>query len=347
MSYSYNSVHSEMVEQTLLSILACPQEEWTLELTQKERGLLARDLDTFEEIRKVFHPYQERLKRLYLMRSGWSILTTFYLYLLNRGEDPASMEELHDLVLEMTEEELHVCLHLFLAEEDYEKAKDQDYWDMLQGLDLKAEEKWHILTFSHQIVESVQDLVALSRALVPLYQPYLEESRRERESFAQTLEMETILAQAPFLKDLETNLHDQSFEMFVISPWMTHFVFFMMTEKVFPLLHHFVILSSKVDQILHSHNDLDEENFVAILKTLSDLTRYKVLVALTQPHAKVKDIAEDLGITSAAVSFHRQKLQNAMLLVYNLKEKNTKYDVNQLLLQDLVLKIKEDFSLED
>jgi predicted transcriptional regulator len=106
-----------------------------------------------------------------------------------------------------------------------------------------------------------------------------------------------------------------------------------------------LLASCRIDQMMLPNDELDLEDLTTALKVISDSTRYQVLVELTKPHAKSKDIAERLAITGAAVSFHTQKLINSDLLLFNAKDKNVKYSVNRGLLQQVINKLKEDFEL--
>lgn len=51
-----------------------------------------------------------------------------------------------------------------------------------------------------------------------------------------------------------------------------------------------MLLSYPIDQLV------DIDTFATVLKTISDATRYNVLLELTKPHAKSKQIAEKLDI---------------------------------------------------
>lgn len=345
MAYNYNQQRSEIFEMTMLPVLSYSRDESEWDFTQKELSILAKDLDTLEEIYQLFLPYQEKLRSYYLMGAGWSFLTTCYFYLLNEGKEPSSIEELHELVLNLSEEELHYCLRLFLTDDTTSQIKNKDYWEILEEKSFKPEEKWHILTFSHNLKDNTIKMVELSRELVNLYAPYFEKARAERETYAKNLNLEAVFKDTQALKMIQGTLQKESFELYIVSPWIIRLSVITL-GPLFEKYNSFLILSCKIDEVLNSHNELDEDNFSSALKTLSDLTRYKVLVALTQPHAKSKDIAEDLGITSAAVSFHRQKLQNAQLLLFNSSEKHTKYDPNTELIQAVVDKLKDDFNLK-
>lgn len=344
MPFIYQQHRSEIYEMTMLPSLSYPKSEGEWEFTQKELSILAKDLDTYEEIYQLFLPYQEKMRSYYLMGAGGSILTSCFLYLLNQGHEPGSMDDFHDLVLQLSEEDLEKCLRYFVEDGNLGDTRGMEFWEILNELGLKPEDKWHILSFSRNLSENIKKTVDLSKILVALYLPYFEQAREERAAFARTINPEEVLQSAKFL-DLESlEALKGQVELYIVSPWLIRLSFFALGET-FGEYRSFLTMSCKIDEVLLSHNELDEDNFSAALKMLSDLSRYKVLVALTQPHAKSKDIAESLGITSAAVSFHRQKLQNAQLLLVNSDEKNVKYNPNRELIQDLIDKLKEDFNL--
>lgn len=346
MTYHYSEYRSEIFEQTLLATLAYHRDEWEWDFTQKEQTILEDDFKVMEVLYQAFLPYKERLQSYYLMGQGESILTVCYFYLLNKGLDPKTIEELHGLVLEMSEEDLDACLRLMVLAGSDEPALDQlSFVELLEVATAKPEEKWYFLAYHRQLMTNIRETVALSRELVAIYQPYLERSRPERQKFVADTVIEELINGATILKGSQELLSRKTFEYYVVSPWLVRFMMFS-GRKTFTTYQDFLIVSTKIDKVLLSHSNLDEDNFSSALKTLSDLTRYKVLVGLTKPYAKSKDIAEELGITSAAVSFHRQKLQNAQFLLANSDDKHVKYDVNKGLLQAIIEKVKEDFELE-
>lgn len=73
--------------------------------------------------------------------------------------------------------------------------------------------------------------------------------------------------------------------------------------------------------------------------------RYKIMVALTNPYAKSKDIAEQLAMTGAAVSFHTQELIKAQLLLFHSEDKSVKCDANKSFLREMLAELEEDLAL--
>lgn len=75
-------------------------------------------------------------------------------------------------------------------------------------------------------------------------------------------------------------------------------------------------------QHLHSHelrlpNDPEMLNVIRIFQALSDLTRAKVIFALTQGERSVNEIAAIVGASASTVSHHLRRLRDAGLVEYH------------------------------
>ena len=80
---------------------------------------------------------------------------------------------------------------------------------------------------------------------------------------------------------------------------------------------------------------------------MSDPTRYQVLVRASQAEWKAKDIAEELGITPAAVSYHVSRLADALLLIYQNPNDKASIKINQELIRSLIQRLSEDLGLDE
>ena len=78
-----------------------------------------------------------------------------------------------------------------------------------------------------------------------------------------------------------------------------------------------------------------------IFKVLADSQRREILVMLKNGRMNAGEIAEVLGVTPAALSYHLKQLKNADL-VMEYKEKNfIYYELNTTVFDDLILWIKQ------
>ncbi|MBR6336884.1 MAG: winged helix-turn-helix transcriptional regulator [Ruminococcus sp.] len=78
-----------------------------------------------------------------------------------------------------------------------------------------------------------------------------------------------------------------------------------------------------------------------IFKVLSDAQRREILVLLRQGRMSAGEIAEKLGVTPAALSYHLRLLKHADLLI-EYKEKNFIYfELNTSVLDELILWVSQ------
>ncbi len=347
MNITYTPISSEIMEQLFLSVFLYYKTEAEWDLTNKERDILHDVWPIMKELSDLFAPYKDRIDAYYLIGGGGlTLLHEVYLDMVSKGQSPQTVEDVHTACLALSEEEIQRHVYNLINTQIEHMSGDMDFWERLEQSSHKAEEKWYFSQFYRNSLKSMAELVALSRELVVLYQPYLEKGRAERQSFSETFSLEDFLRTSPYLSQYKQKLPqgDELVDLYIMSPWLVRFAFFMdaNTEN----LRQYYIVSCRVDKMMSSRQSLDDDTFTNTLKVMSDLTRYNVLAALTKPHAKSKDIAEALNITGAAVSFHTQKLINAQLLLFNREDKDLKYNVNQGLIKEVIAKLQNDFDIE-
>ena len=74
-----------------------------------------------------------------------------------------------------------------------------------------------------------------------------------------------------------------------------------------------------------------------IFKVLSDQQRRDILVMLKQGRMNAGEIAEKLGITPAALSYHLKLLKSANLIMEYRQKNFIYYEINTTVFDDLIL----------
>ncbi len=346
MKLDYRDYRSEIVEKFFIPLIVKEREEpFEVDLSQKERDILKDALDIRDEIEEKLTDFRQEVNEVFVWGHIFNILHSLYFYLLNDGQDPKTIEEACQLIVKLSQEEVEEAMRTMLASEnDGHREKDLSLMELLEKTDKKPAEKWYWSLAIRNPLETVERSVTLLDKLLPIYQPYFEEARAEREEFAQEFDIEKLYRESKQLSMTGLDaLGVETAQFFVLSPWNYWFAYY--GNEQFDNMKVALLASCRIDQIMLSNDELDLDDLTTALKVISDSTRYQVLVELTKPHAKSKDIAERLAITGAAVSFHTQKLINGDLLLFNAKDKNVKYSVNRDLLQQVIDKLKEDFDL--
>ncbi|HEM3624319.1 helix-turn-helix transcriptional regulator [Streptococcus suis] len=346
MKLDYRDYRSEIVEKFFIPLIVLEREEpIEADFSQKEKDILKDALDIRDEIEEKLADYRQEVNQVFVWGHIFNILHNLYFYLLNDGHDPKTVEEACRLIVKLSQEEVEDAMRTMLASEnDGHHDKGLSLMELLEKTDKKPADKWYWSLAIRNPLETVQQSVHLLDKMLPIYQPYFEQARVERETFAQEFDIEKLYRDSKQLSMTSLDaLGVETAQFFVLSPWNYWFAYY--GNEEFDHMKVALLASCRIDQMMLSNDELDLDDLTTVLKVISDSTRYQVLVELTKPHAKSKDIAERLSITGAAVSFHTQKLINGDLLLFNAKDKNVKYSVNRDLLQQVIDKLKEDFEL--
>ncbi|HFH9947109.1 TPA: ArsR/SmtB family transcription factor [Streptococcus suis] len=346
MKLDYRDYRSAIVEKFFIPLIVMEREEpFEADLSQKEKDILKDALDIRDEMEEKLADFRQEANQVFVWGQIFNILHSLYFYLLNDGQDPKTVEEACQMIVKLSQEEVEEAMRTMLASENEgHREKDLSLMELLEKTDKKPADKWYWSLAIRNPLETVQRSVALLDKMLPIYQPYFEQARAEREEFAQEFDIEKLYRESKQLSMTGLDaLGVETAQFFVLSPWNYWFAYY--GNEQFDHMKVALLASCRIDQMLLSNDELDLDDLTTALKVISDSTRYQVLVELTKPHAKSKDIAESLAITGAAVSFHTQKLINGDLLLFNTKDSDVKYSVNRDLLQQVIDKLKEDFDL--
>ena len=78
---------------------------------------------------------------------------------------------------------------------------------------------------------------------------------------------------------------------------------------------------------------MTQENALKIFKSLSDMSRLRIIQSLTGGEMYTELLAERLGLTPSTISFHMKKLEEAGLVVSRKEQYYTVYSLNRNVLE--------------
>ncbi|MCU9533216.1 ArsR/SmtB family transcription factor [Streptococcus sp. CSL10205-OR2] len=345
MTIKQSNDHQSMILEFLIApvFFNSPFEDYLVDMTSKQKEILLDTLPDTDQLIELFSKYQEQIKQFYLaIPYNSSITSAFYFYLLNQKKDPKTIKEVVALFKKLSEEEVKYVLSLLISNDFSETSeKEFNYITAIETSDLKADEKWYWLQAFKHPKEFMTGLCDLILTFQPIYQPFYQKYQKEREEFAKRFDVKKTYLKIPNIsKEFITNLLDSPYKIFFLSPYLIR----LSITKISSLVNvpYLIIASSRINEIYDANDKLDNEDLTSVLKIMSDVTRYEIFAALTKPDIKIKTIAENLGITSSAVTFHTQKLVNSKLLTINKSDDNVKYNLNKELLKDVIKKLEND-----
>ncbi|MBY5035150.1 hypothetical protein K6V78_08860 [Streptococcus gallolyticus] len=253
-----------------------------------------------------------------------------------------NLEQFLVQVQEMPEQEVTDCLAIKFSDILQQKfSRDaQEMLDAIEVADFLPEEKWYYSQQLRYPLRVQKDIVELLAVVGELFQPYLEAFSAERERYAEQSDVENLFSLSPFDTATIERYLLEDFTFVVLHPMYTRY-----STYSLPMLDNvsnIFAVSSRIEEAMSSEEG-QLTSLIDTMKALSDETRYKVLLELLQPHARNKDIADKLGVTTAAVSFPTQKLIVANLVAVTMNDKEIKCRINPEKIGELIGKLQEDF----
>ena len=84
---------------------------------------------------------------------------------------------------------------------------------------------------------------------------------------------------------------------------------------------------------------MTQENALKIFKSLSDMSRLRIVQSLTRGDMYTELLAERLKLTPSTVSFHMKKLEEAGLVISHKEQYYTVYSLNRKLLETTLFEV--------
>ena len=266
-----------------------------------------------------YHSFDEYAKVLHSMDEGQikqQLMTT----IVKQDEEEASVE---DKVVELLENQFA-------------------FLDFLKNLPIDDTVRWNYFTIMSQPKKFVEDFISLHQTLKPIFEkvyaeylPILEKSYQEFETTIQ--EHPTILAEAFSGTKVIEEIDWASDEISVIPTLLLSDFYFQDSE--------ILILGAKslevIQRVIQTRLDKQQER-INVFKNLGDKTRYQIFCEIAKGTKSVKKIAEQLGITSATVSYHINELVLSNLVVHGWNKKDCTKAIHTELITEVMNGLMED-----
>ena len=216
------------------------------------------------------------------------------------------------------------------------------FLDFLKYLPIDDTLRWNYFTIMSQPKKFVEDFISLHQTIKPIfdkvyaeYLPILEKSYTEFE--ATIREHPTILAEA-FTGTKEIKEIDWTSDDISVIPTLLLSDFFFQDSEI-------LLLGAKslevIQHFIQTRLDKQQER-INVFKNLGDKTRYQIFCEIAKGTKSVKKIAEQLGITSATVSYHINELDLSNLVVQGWNKKDCLKAIHTELITEVMNGLMED-----
>ena len=264
-----------------------------------------------------------------------------------------SFDEYAKVLHSMDEGQIKQQLMTTIVKQDEEEASVEDkvvellgnqfaFLDFLKNLPIDDTVRWNYFTIMSQPKKFVEDFIFLHQTLKPIFEkvyaeylPILEKSYQEFETTIQ--EHPTILAEAFSGTKVIEEIDWASDEISVIPTLLLSDFYFQDSE--------ILILGAKslevIQRVIQTRLDKQQER-INVFKNLGDKTRYQIFCEIAKGTKSVKKIAEQLGITSATVSYHINELVLSNLVVQGWNKKDCTQAIHTELITEVMNGLMED-----
>ena len=264
-----------------------------------------------------------------------------------------SFEEYAKVLHSMDEEKIKKQLMTAIVKQDEEEASVEDkitellgnqfaFLDFLKNLPIDDTVRWNYFTIMSQPKKFVEDFISLHQILKPIFEkvyveylPILEKSYEEFETTIQ--EHPTILAEA-FSGTKVIEEIDWASDEISVTPTLLLSDFYFQDSEI-------LILGAKslevIQHVIQTRLDKQQER-INVFKNLGDKTRYQIFCEIAKGTKSVKGIAEQLGITSATVSYHINELVLSNLVVHGWNKKDCTQAIHTELITEVMNGLMED-----
>ena len=314
------------------------QLEQQLEEIVEEMRHMSVPLETYMD--KILYFYKDDILRMFFINVKTLLrYRSFdeYVEFLQSMDEVLIKKQLMTSIVKQDEEEL-------VVEDKVEELVGNQFafLDFLKYLPIDDTLRWNYFTIMSQPKKFVEDFISLHQTIKPIfdkvyaeYLPILEKSYTEFE--ATIREHPTILAEA-FTGTKEIEEIDWTSDEISVIPTLLLSDFYFQDSEL-------LILGAKslevIEHVIQTRLDKQQER-INVFKNLGDKTRYQIFCEIAKGTKSVKKIAEQLGITSATVSYHINELVLSNLVVHGWNKKDCTQAIHTELITEVMNGLMED-----
>lgn len=257
-----------------------------------------------------------------------------------------------DLIAHLTSF-LDRMLDITMPQASDSKTYMMDAFQILSASSLDNSDKWKLLGILENPEKIRDKYVAFMEGIIPIFNKYYSEVEFAVSAYARQLERELERDdQAQLDAVMKQYLITESLEALRNSS-VIHFYLLGIHDYNFNLIPR----NDETDLIL-GINVLDyyfkltqyevrnKEERITVFKNLSDKTRYEVLSLIANGDSSTKVLAEKLGVTSAAISYHLKQLANDRLIQFDANRRKNGYRINKDRMQEAISGLLEDLQIK-
>lgn len=218
-------------------------------------------------------------------------------------------------------------------------------FNFLNDKPISSEEKWNIISIINDVDNFKKTFISMIKEYEIKYKVFIKKYESDMNAYADFLEKEVIEKGIDINIPITQLVDIERIDNIYIIP--SYFQAYTISQTISSASRtSYMFIGKYVDKIFQSKNrESSVDKYVAIFKNLSDLNRYKFIKILSKGEKYGQEIADELNITSATVSYHANNLLITNLLKMERSENKTYYSLNKETLREMIDFIQNDLEL--
>ena len=320
---------------------------------------MAKEYKIFvERIRDQLAPFENEIKIFYpkyLYRKYGFIDLIFRKYNIFEYDEQRYLEMLSNME---GNEINNAIVYGILSNDDYDGSYEQmhkkaelisqnkaDVVTLIKGLALDDSLKWNLFLMIDDPVNYMKRFVKLMYKILPIFESnYLPYDTKIKDYG---------LYLSGFLnKNGVSGLDNISYSMVdsnILDPRENNILISLVEAFVIRIMtvtrENYIVWGIYIEEAFQIMKDINEDKLIEriqIFKNLGDKTRYQVLRLVANGETSTKNIAEELGVSSATISYHLNNLTTSRIIRLDKNQDKYSYIVDYKLLEDVIEGLKED-----
>ena len=331
--------------------------------SEKAFGSLIHDLvnpgsiDRWERIADELAPVRDEFAKFQLSSFSYYFMLLFEsdLYSITSEEEylnavkRLSRKELMDHMARFLDKHLDMVIPVPQRSDQYLK----EAFQIVSNSTLDNSDRWKLLALLENPELERDHYVDFMTRMIPLFRKHYAEVEYAGNAYSERFEKELAVDdQSPLMNLMNQYLVTESVEGLkqskTINFWFLgiqdyHFLIRPQQETA-----HIFLGISVLEYFtrLKHFEERNKEDRITVFKNLSDKTRYEVLKLIAEGESSTKVLAEKLGVTSAAISYHLKQLTNDRLIRFDASKPKQRYRINESRMEEAVAGLREDLQLK-
>ncbi len=315
-------------------------------------------VDYIQKIKQLLSPYKEDIATffpndLYTNHDYVNILTSAY-PVYDYQNEHAYLEE----VLAIDDETFKTkMIHALVTIEDDDTDNNEDLplkesnaMHYINSLNIEAANKWSLLMMIQDPKTYLKRFIALLQRVQSLFYSYYKEKEQAVETVGNRLAERF---SEDTLKTFKSITYDSISYDFASNDACNLYIsaIFPYTLKLATGNHCRVVWGLDMEYAFQKTHEIKEDKLterVKIFKALGDKTRYNVLKLIASGVTSIKDIANELDVSSATISYHVNEFLTSGIIKLNFeKSKKSGYKIDYDKLNEVIKALLEDLDFSE